>query len=733
MSPAARGGSFTATMTHPPTSIPYLPKRIEGLAGIATNIAWSWNRGARDLFRAIDPRLWRDTRHNPIELLHRVEPARLTALAQEPEFVARYDAAAAWLAREATAEGTWFAHAHPECLARPVAYFCAEFALHNSVPVYSGGLGVLAGDHCKAASDLGVPLVAVGLFYLKGYFDQRLRVDGWQEDSDEHIDPALTPLSPLLSASGESHLAVVRCEGRDVHVGAWRMQVGRVPVLFLDTNLERNDPEDRELSHKLYVGVPELRLRQEWILGVAGVRVLRALGIQPAAWHANEGHAAFMMVERLRELLTSGVPFAEAVAQVRASSVFTTHTPVSAGHDMFPQQAVELCTGPFWEEMGISREAFFALGRHPVQDHGLYHMTAVAIRLAGRVSGVSERHERETRKIWRDLWPERDAAKVPIGHVTNGVHLATWMANPLMDLLDEALGRDWDSRRDEAGAWDAVLAIDDARLARVHEALKADLFAFMRDEARRRWRTQWGDPGRLAGAGALFSPETLTIGFARRFASYKRADLIFRDVERLRLLVTNPRRPVQLVFAGKAHPADEPGKQILQRVYSFTRDPRFEGRIAFLEDYELHLAHRLVQGVDLWLNVPRVPMEACGTSGMKAALNAVPQLSTLDGWWAEGYTGLNGWAIPTPSPGSDPDASDAEALYSLLEEQVVPLYYEHEPNGAGVSPGWVQVMKQALKTACERFTARRMLRQYANHYYVPAACGTFSGDDPPKA
>jgi starch phosphorylase len=720
-------------MTHPAGRIPYLPKRIEGLAAVATNLSWSWNRAAREMFRAIEPRLWRENRHNPIELLHRVEPARLTALAQDDEFLERYDAVMEWLRGESSSEGTWFARAHPEARGRPVAYFCAEFALHNSVPVYSGGLGVLAGDHCKAASDLGVPLVAVGLFYLKGYFDQRLRTDGWQDDSDEHIDPALTPLAPVLSSTGESHLARVRCGDRDVYVGAWRMQVGRVPVYFLDTNLERNDLEDRELSHKLYVGVPELRLRQEWILGVAGVRVLREMGIEPAAWHANEGHAAFMMVERVRELMKAGASFEDAVRKVRATSTFTTHTPVPAGHDMFPQESVERCVGAFWEEMGISREAFFKLGHHPVRDHGLYHMTAVAIRLAGRVTGVSARHGLETRKIWRDLWPERDPAKVPMSHVTNGVHLATWMANPVMDLLDETLGPDWGARRDDPALWERVLTIDDSRLWRVHMEMKEDLLAFMRDEARRRWRLLWGDPGRLAGAGTLFNPAALTIGFARRFATYKRADLLLRDPERLRLLLTNPRRPVQIVFAGKAHPADEPGKQMLQRVYSFTRDPRFEGRIAFLEDYELHLAHRLVQGVDLWLNLPRVPMEACGTSGMKAALNAVPQLSTLDGWWAEGYSGLNGWAIPTAPAGADVDAADAETLYGLLEEQVVPLYYEQDGEERGFSPGWVQVMKQALKTACERFTARRMLQQYTEEYYVPAICGSHAADDPPTA
>jgi len=713
------------------SGIPYLPKRIEGLAGIAGNLAWSWHPPARDLFRALDSRLWHTTRHNPIEMLQRLDPARLTTLAAEPDFLARYDQVLAAMARLGTTDGTWFADRHPEALKRPIAYFCAEFALHNSVPVYSGGLGVLAGDHCKAASDLGVPLVGVGLYYVKGYFDQRLRIDGWQDDIDERINPAMTPLMPVLGKGGEPHLATVRTSGHDVHIGAWRIMVGRVPVYFLDTNLESNDAADRELSHKLYTGVPELRLRQEWILGVGGVRVLRALGIEPVAWHANEGHAAFMYVERLRELTASGVPLEEATRRVRATSLFTTHTPVPAGHDMFAHEKIEHCTGPFWEEMGLDRERFFGFGRHPVMNHGLYHMTVTAIRLSGGVNGVSERHGHEARRLWKELWPGRDAAHVPVRHVTNGVHLGTWMAGVLRDLLTAHLGPGWEERADDPAVCAEVLTMDDARLWAAHLELKQELYTFIREEARRRWRDQWHEPARLAGAGTLLNPTSMTIGFARRFATYKRADLLFRDGERLRRLLVNPRRPVQLVFAGKAHPADEPGKQMLQRVYSFTRDPRFEGRIAFLEDYELHLAHRMVQGVDAWLNMPRVPMEACGTSGMKAGLNAVPQISTMDGWWAEGYTGQNGWAIPQVGPDDEPDEADAEQLYVLLEEQVVPLYYEHRTQG--VPGGWVLRMKHALKETLERFTARRMVRQYVTDSYLPATQGALGAGDPPPA
>ncbi|MBI1966904.1 MAG: alpha-glucan family phosphorylase [Gemmatimonadetes bacterium] len=722
-------------MDHPSGTIPYLPERIAGLAGIATNLSWSWNRDARALFRSIDRTLWAITHHNPIALLQRADPARLAACARDSEFLRLYDAVRDTAARETSHAGTWFVTTYPDLGTPPppIAYFCAEFGLHNSVPIYSGGLGVLAGDHCKAASDLGVPLVAVGLCYTRGYADQRIRLDGWQEDADETFDPSITPLAPVRGPGGEPYLAKVETSGRCVHVGAWRMMVGRVPTYLLDTDVEQNDPADRELSHKLYAGGVELRLRQEWILGVGGVRVLRAAGIHPAAWHANEGHAAFMLIERLRELTAAGTPFAEAVEQVRATSVFTTHTPVAAGHDLFTQAQVEGCTGPVWEQLGVDRDTFFRLG-HPVLDHDVFHMTATAVRLSARVNGVSAPHGQETRHIWQKLWPGREATQVPIAHVTNGVHLATWMSYSVMDLLDQHLGSGWGNRLDEPGLWDGVLTLDDARLWAVHGRLKSVLLNFIREEARRRWREDWKETAaQLVGAGTLLAPEALTIGFARRFATYKRADLIFSDGERLHRLLANPRRPVQLVFAGKAHPADEPGKRVLQRVYSFARDPRFEGRIAFLEDYGLHLAHHLVQGVDLWLNLPRPPLEACGTSGMKAALNAVPQLSTLDGWWTEGYTGLNGWSIPRTPPDTAADAADADAeqLFSLLEQQVVPLFYDRDERG--IPTGWVERMKHALRESGARFTARRMVQQYVNEYYLPAIRGEPAGGDPPTA
>jgi starch phosphorylase len=711
--------------------IPYLPERIEGLGEIATNLSWSWSRNARRLFAMLDEPLWHLTRHNPIAMLRRVDPSRLSECSRDPQFLDQYDRVMADERREDAFTGTWFEEQFGDAQGRSVAYFCAEFGLHNSVPIYSGGLGVLAGDHCKSSSDLGVPLVGVGLYYQRGYFDQKLNLEGLQSDSDEHFDVVNTPLERVYGPAREPYLATVRTFGRDVYVGAWRMRVGRVPVYLLDTDLDQNDAADRELTSKLYTGGPDVRLRQEWILGVGGVRVLRAVGADPAAWHANEGHAAFMLVERVREHCATGVPFEVAVEQVRSTSVFTTHTPVPAGHDTFEFSAVEQCAGPIWTEMGIERERFVAIGRHPTENHGQFHMTVCALRLSRYVNGVARKHGEVSRRIWAPLWPGRDVARVPIGYITNGVHKATWMARELMDLFDHEFGHDWPASVGDAAFWERVLELDDAKLWHIHEMLKTRTTNFIREEARRRWARHWKEAAHVVGAGTLLNPDALTIGFARRFATYKRANLVFQDAERLRELLVNTTRPVQIIFAGKAHPADQPGKEVLKSVYAFTREQRFEGRVAFIEDYDMHLAHRLVEGVDLWLNLPRVPLEASGTSGMKAALNGVPQLSTLDGWWHEGYDGLNGWAIPPVSSRATPDEWDADQLYRILEEQVVPLYYTRDERG--VPHGWIQKMKHAMRVAGQQFTARRMVQHYARSYYVPAMRGNPQPDDPPTA
>ena len=706
-----------------------LPERIRPLAGIALNLWWSWQLDARELFHRIDHRLWEDTRHNAVEFLRRVAPERLEQRAQDPAFLKQFDSVISRFGLLAERNGTWFASRYPELRDKPVAYFSAEFALHRSIPIYSGGLGVLAGDHCKEASDLGVPLVGVGLYYHGGYFDQRIGLDGWQRDSDDPIDPKTNPVVPVNGADGKQCRVAVTISGREVQVGVWRVMVGRVPVYLLDTQLESNHPDDRELTARLYTSAPEWRLRQEWVLGVGGVRVLRALGIQPEIWHANEGHAAFMYIERLREHLANGVTLNKAEDQIRSSSVFTTHTPVAAGHDVFTAEQIEQVTGPIWNAMGITRQQFMALGAAGPSD-ARYEMTVLSLRLAGRVNGVSARHREESRRIWRWVWGNRPTAEIPIGYVTNGVHLGTWMARPIRGLLAERLGAGWEARTDAAEVARAARLLDDDRLWAVHEGLRYLLLHYIREEARHRWRDYWKDPAKLAGAGALLSPNVLTIGFARRFATYKRADLLFHDPDRLKRLLTDPRRPVQIIFSGKAHPADEPGKRVLQRIFNGAQDPSFEGRIAFLEDYELHIAQRLVAGVDLWLNLPRVPLEACGTSGMKAALNGVPQLSTLDGWWAEGYTGHNGWAIPLAAPNADVEQSDMEHLFRLLEHEVVPRYYDRLPGKP--SAAWVSMMKEALAVAAERFTTRQMLRAYVTKYYVPAAVGeAVPGDAPP--
>ncbi len=716
-------------MNTPNSKIPFLPARIEGLDRIATNLSWCWSLPARSLFRSIDEQLWHSTRHNPVALLRRIEPARLAACAADPAFLEQYDALMAEWTRTDDPSVGWYPREFPTEAGTPVAYFCAEFGLHASVPIYSGGLGVLAGDHCKSASDLGVPLVGVGLMYRKGYFDQRIELDGWQQDQDEAFDVNLTPLVPVHAPDGSPCLASVRTFGRDVCVGAWKTMVGRVPLYLLDTNFEENHPDDRELVTKLYAGGVDLRLRQEWILGIGGVRVLRALGYQPGAWHSNEGHAAFMLVERLRELALAGVDHAEAVRQVRDRSIFTTHTPVPAGHDTFSPDQVEACVGPYWEDMGLSREAFLRLGQHPAEEEARFHMTVVAMRLSRSVNGVASLHGHASRRIWADLWGNRDPGSVPIGHITNGVHVGTWISHAIADLLDRHLGRGWRDDTPEPELIRRILEIPDVELWAVHQRLKSVLLTTIREEARHRWATQWKEATHVVGAGTLLDPGVLTIGFARRFATYKRANLMFHDRERLRRLLVNERRPVQVIFAGKAHPADQPGKEVLQEVYGFTRDPDFQGRVAFLEDYDMHVAHLLVQGVDMWLNLPRVPMEACGTSGMKAALNGVPQIGTLDGWWHEGFEGSNGWAIPLPGEDEDADTADVEHFYRLLEGEIIPAYYDHDDRG--IPTLWVDRMRQAMRVAHERFTARRMVQDYVRDYYIPAMRGHAGADDPP--
>jgi glycogen phosphorylase len=715
----------------PSGRIPYLPERLQDLERLAYNLWWRWSRRARWMLRNIDPVLWSASRHNPVALLRGVSPQRLAHCASDPDFLRMYDRTMSEFFEMLESSDTWFQHRYPDVnMGNPVAYFCAEFGLHNSLPIYSGGLGVLAGDHCKSASDLGIPFIGVGLLYSKGYFDQKLNLEGWQEDSDERFDLSMMPLTQLTGPGGTLSVTSVACAGRQVHIGAWLLEAGRARLYLLDTNLPENHEEDRELTYKLYSGGHEHRLKQEWILGVGGVRVLRALGLHPGAWHANEGHASFMLVERLRERMLAGMGQEEALKAVRAESIFTTHTPVPAGHDMFQPEWIDHVCSQFWAEGPLGRDDFYKLGAHPELDHGRFHMTAAAIRLSARVNGVSKRHAKVTQELWTSLWPGRAPSHLPIQGITNGVHLASWQSHHMMELLEDVFGTDWEADKENPPDWNKVMELDDAKLWSVHVLTKEILLDFCREQARTRWIELWREAAHLVGAGTLLTPEPLTLGFARRFATYKRANLLFRDEERLRRLVTDPRRPVQLVFSGKAHPADDEAKRVLQRVWELSRDARFEGRIAFVEDYELHVAHRLVQGVDVWMNMPRVPMEASGTSGMKAALNGVPQISTLDGWWAEGFNGANGWAIPVVrGPEEQVDAHDHDALFTLLEREVVPRYYERDEHG--LPRGWIRVMKEALRVAGSIFTTERMVKEYTERFYVPALASRVEHDDPP--
>jgi starch phosphorylase len=699
----------------------HIPERIRRLTDLADNLWWSWNPPARNLFKVVSNPLWKSTRHNPVRMLQLVNPERLEALAHDADFLTQYDGVVAAFDVELDDGHLWFCEQYPD-LAQPIAYFSAEFGLHGSLPIYSGGLGVLSGDHCKEVSDLGLPFVGVGFIYPQGYFRQRIPADGWQEAVYDTLNFDQVPIHPVFDANGNRLIIQVTLRGAPVHVQVWQLRIGRVNVYLMDANVPQNAPWDRDLTARLYGGDQETRIRQEMVLGLGGVRVLRALGIDPSAWHINEGHSAFLVLERLRELVQGGDTFDQAVEVVRDTTAFTTHTPVPAGHDAFPFHLMDEYFGRFWQGMGISHERFLGMGEY----QGRFNMTVLALRLAGRTNGVSQLHGEVSRRMWQPVWPDRPVEGVPIGAITNGAHVPSWISTTLKDLFAEYLGQDWAQRQDNPALWEQLDGIPDEVLWAAHQHLKGKLLGFVDARTRQRWRGGEMAASQVLASGTLLDPEALTIGFARRFATYKRATLIFRDVQRLKRILHAERRPVQLVFAGKAHPADGGGKQFIQEVYQFAQEPEFGGRIAFLEDYDLHMARFLVQGVDVWLNNPRRPNEASGTSGMKAAMNGVPNLSVLDGWWpesyhpAEGERAANGWAFGDVQYENweTQDEIDSQALYRLLEEQVVPLYYDRD--SAGTPRGWVKVMKEAMRTSISAFSMRRMIKEYVAQMYVPA-------------
>jgi starch phosphorylase len=699
--------------------LPELPQRLDRLFELATDLWWTWNSTARNVFRELDYQLWRATAHNPVKLLRMISPERLQHAAQDPVFLRQYDAAIMALDRARTGEGTWWVqrNGHGQ---RPIAYCSAEFAIHQSLPIYAGGLGVLAGDHSKEASDLGVPLVAIGFMYPQGYFRQSVSSEGWQEERYQQIDWMDAPIELAMAPDGRPCVIAVPLGTRSVLVQVWHVKLGHTSMFLLDTNLEENAPWDRELSARLYGGDRETRVQQEIVLGIGGVRALRALQIDPAVWHLNEGHAAFVVLQRIHDLLEHGYSFDAALLEVRRTTVFTTHTPVPAGHDAFPFQLVETHLAGAWGPLGEHREDFLALGRYDAGAGTMFNMTALALRTSGSVNAVSKLHGEVTRKMWAPLF-NNDPAHVPVASITNGVHLLTWIAGDLAKLFDRYLDSHWRDQQDDFSVWDRVLAIPDEELWKVRESLRQYLMLFMHERIRERWMTERVSAARVVAGGTLLSPDALTIGFARRFATYKRAELIFRNPERLARILNAPGREVQIIFAGKAHPADDGGKRVLQSVYRHAVDPLYGGRIAFVDDYDLHVAHYLVQGCDLWLNNPRKPLEASGTSGMKASANGVLNMSIGDGWWAEAYDATNGWLIDPGVTFDDPDAqdaADAEALYRLLEEQVVPAFYERDEQD--VPRRWLGMVKDAIRTVAPRFCTRRMVKEYVERMYEPA-------------
>jgi starch phosphorylase len=696
---------------------PNLPERLSGLGELADNLWWSWHPAARMLFKMLDRQAWKESGHNPDKMLREIPAEILASAAANDDYLRNYDGVLSQFRQYLSDKSCRFLNdfpCDPDTFA--VAYFSAEYGLHRSLPFYAGGLGFLAGDHIKECSDLGVPLVAVGFMYPQGYLHQHIREDGWQENIHETINRDAAPISRVLDNEGRQVVVQVPFIDPAIHVGVWKVNVGRVSLYLLDTDIENNDPWNRGISARLYIGDTEQRLRQEIVLGIGGAEVLEILGIKHYLMHLNEGHAVFALLERIRDRMLEGMPYPEAIEQVKNTTVFTTHTPVPAGHDVIPFYLMEKYFHAYWPTLDLDRDAFLQLGIHPEQPQAGFNLTAFALRMSTYRNGVSKRHGEVSRQMWQSLWPDASESEIPVGHITNGVHVPTWIEPRMKRLFDTHLGPEWLADHDNSLVWELIDNIPEEALWRTHYWLKIKLIDAVRERSRLRWTGDRVSPSIVIAGGTLLDPSVLTLGFARRFATYKRADLLFYDMERLKKLLNDRWRPIQIIFAGKAHPADDPGKQLIQRVFNTARDPGTGGRIAFVEDYGEQLAQYLVHGVDVWLNNPLPPMEASGTSGMKAALNGVPQLSIMDGWWIEGFNGQNGWAFSHKEVDGNRDAADAAELYRILEEDVIPMYYNVSDDG--VPMNWVNVMKNSIKSNAAKFSARRMVKEYIEKFYA---------------
>jgi glycogen phosphorylase len=704
-------------------------KLYEKCMALARNLWWSWHPEVTSLFRDIDPIRWRQLDHNPIALLREFSPERLAVRASEMVLHSRVNYAYRRLQEYLEANATWASTNAGVLGAKPVAYFSAEFGIHESIPIYSGGLGVLSGDHVKSASGLGVPLVGIGLYYSHGYFKQHLNDVGYQHE--EYIETRVEnlPIEPAVSKDGKPIMVSIDTRNGRLLAKLWKMNVGRVKLLLLDCNVEGNKPEDRELTSRLYGGDERTRIRQEMVLGVGGVKALRAMGITPGVYHLNEGHSAFAPLEVIRErMFDDGASFDDAAREVAQATVFTTHTPVPAGHDRFDAGIIEEHLGPLRDELGINHDRLMSFGRVRPDDHTeAFCMTVIGLKLSRKANAVSQLHGHISRRMWATLWPGKNEEALPIGHITNGVHVPSWLAWQMQQLYDRHFPAHWQTKLGESDIWQNIHQVEPGELWETHNALKNLMLTFVRRRISRQCRRRGESDEVLEEARNILRPDVLTIGFGRRFATYKRANLVFSDLERITDLLSNEERPVQFIYAGKAHPKDEPGKRFIQEISNLRHDSRFRGRVAFIEDYDINVCRHMIQGVDVWLNNPRRPLEASGTSGQKAVLNGGLNCSILDGWWAEAYDGSNGFAIGKGTSHADDkvtDKRDADNLYTTLENEVIPTFYERDRDG--LPRKWIQMMMNSISTCAWRFSSHRMVMDYTRLSYVPAAGGLSS-------
>ena len=702
---------------------PQLPKRIEKLSEISNNLWWSWNTEFLRLFKTIDNDLWETCEKNPVKFLKQVSQERLEAVSKNVEFLKEYDKLARQFEDYMNSKNTWFSNNYPENKNDLIAYFSAEYGLDRTIPIYSGGLGILSGDHLKSASDLGIPLVAVGLLYKNGYFHQKINGYGDQETEYINIELSNLPINPVKDENGEDLIIYVKFPKRRLYLKVWQINVGRIKLYLLDSDIEKNNPEDRDVTLRLYGGDQEMRIRQEIVLGMGGTNLLtRALGLKPTIYHMNEGHSAFLILELMKNIIKEKqVSFDVARDIASSKTVFTTHTPVPAGNDIFPLDLVDKYFKDFWPRLGLDREEFLRLGMKPSQilEPG-FNMGILALKVAGKKNGVSKLHGAVSRELFGDVWPDIAANESPITYVTNGIHTCSWLSPKLKELYNKYLMPYWQDNIHEDKVWEKINNIPDKTLWETHQDRKEKLLKLVKDSTTQRLRRSGYSYEEINEITSKLNPNALTIGFARRFATYKRATLIFKDLERITQILNNSEKPVQLIFAGKAHPADKEGQDLIKRIHEISMMPQFKGKIFLLENYNIAMSQYLVSGVDVWLNNPRRPMEASGTSGQKASVNGVINFSVLDGWWAEGYNQENGWTIGTNAEYNsyeEQDIADSQSMYRTLEDKIIPTYYNK--NEEGISPKWIRIMKNSIISTGGKYSTARMLVDYTNNLYMP--------------